>query len=264
MKLGRIIYKIVRRVKYYLPYTPPKKWVFVVGCNNSGTSVVHDLVAKLPDVASLPMEGHSCTTELIQPYKFGYKRLYSLNIDFFKEKLKYVNLIKLKKDWASYMVDRTCSIWLEKSPPNTMRISWLNKHFENAVFIGVVRNGLAVVEGIKRKADSGYNFSDYVNHWEKSNELLLSQLSEVEDSLLVKYEDVVADPSSFLNKVSFLLGNNSCEVNHSDIQVQEYPEGIKNYNEEAIGRLSENEIQVFNKRASLMMKKLGYPLLDVV
>ena len=57
----------------------PRQWVFVVGCYNSGTTLLHDVPANHPDVAHLPREGQYCTDQLLVPKDAGLARSWALD-----------------------------------------------------------------------------------------------------------------------------------------------------------------------------------------
>ena len=42
--------------KFYRP-REPKKWLFLVGCYNSGTTLLRDILNEHPEIKGLPLEG---------------------------------------------------------------------------------------------------------------------------------------------------------------------------------------------------------------
>ena len=60
--------------------------------------------------------------------------------------------VRVKKEWGMRL-NLKKSVSLEKSPPNSAKTRWLQAHFENSRFIGIIRDGYAVSEGITRKAN---------------------------------------------------------------------------------------------------------------
>jgi hypothetical protein len=105
---------------------------------------------------------------------------------------------------------------------------------------------------------------DYAKHWRLSNEILLEQLEGVKSKMLVKYEDVVASPQSFVNELCILLNVEKITIDLPSIQIHDYPSGVRDYNQEAISRLTIEDKVIFNKEASSMMDKLRYRKLDVI
>lgn len=55
----------------YREFANSRKWVFIMGCNNSGTSLLHYILGSHPDIASLPREGQFLTAVLPQPDHYG-------------------------------------------------------------------------------------------------------------------------------------------------------------------------------------------------
>ncbi|MBK9319321.1 MAG: sulfotransferase [Bacteroidetes bacterium] len=42
----------------------PEKWVFILGCYNSGTTLLHKLLATHSDIGSMPNEGQFYSSQL--------------------------------------------------------------------------------------------------------------------------------------------------------------------------------------------------------
>ena len=147
--------KLHREFKIALTSKPrDKTWVFVVGCYNSGTTLLSELLGHHPDISALPDEGQFLTDQLPQDYMLGLPRMWVNREDLFRldENGTGPDPVRLEKEWAMRL-DCTKRVLLEKSPPNTARTRWLQANFSNAHFIGITRNPYAVAEGISRKAE---------------------------------------------------------------------------------------------------------------
>ena len=139
-----------------------KTWVFLVGCYNSGTTLLAELLSQHPDISALSTEGHFITDQFVKDYDIGLPRMWVEREDLFRltEADTGPDAIRIKKEWGMRL-DLSKQVLLEKSPPNTAKVRWLQANFENAHFVAIVRNGYAVAEGITRKADPKH----LINSW---------------------------------------------------------------------------------------------------
>lgn len=147
------------------------KWLFILGCNNSGTTLLNDLLADHPEIDGMDCEGQAMKairsdgTDFPTPYPEGYilppPRLF-VNVDgepilrVWTERLAVfrhpiVNLPLLKRHILSHRTSVGGTYTMEKSPTSSVRSLWLQEHFKDAYFIAITRNGYAVCEGIRRR-----------------------------------------------------------------------------------------------------------------
>ena len=129
------------------------RWIFVVGCYNSGTTLLSKILEQHPKIAGLPDEGQFLTDHLVTPAAVGIPRLWVEKEEIFRfdpnEKRDIVQ--KIKTDWLGNITKPFAEYILEKSPPNTGRMLWLQENFPNSFFIHIVRNGYAAALGIEKK-----------------------------------------------------------------------------------------------------------------
>lgn len=254
------VYRTIRRRVLSAPQ--PDKWVFIVGCYNSGTTLLHKLLAEFPETGSMPSEGQFYTSELLLPSENGYKRLWALGKELFvmNDTDTYkANPEQLKKDWAVYYDNRKAPVLLEKSPTNAGRMLWLQKHFPNAHFICIIRNGYAVAEGINRK--TGHSFEKTAQQWSESNQIMLDDLSKVKKWHKVFYEDLVVDPKKELTEICNFIGIDSAPVKDivgKKMKIHEQSTTIENKNQRSFSSLTDEDISIINRYAVDMLKRLGY------
>jgi len=236
----------------------PKQWIFVVGCYNSGTTLLHDVIASHPAVAHLPREGQYCTDQLTIPSEVGMTRIWALQPDtFIPSKNNEPDAEKLKRQWCGLMSNPTLPVFLEKSIPNAARITWLNDHFPNAHFIALIRNGYAVSEGIRRKA--GQSVEIAAKQWKQSNRIMLDQLEQVEHKLLLKYEDITSQPAESMDKImDFLKLDGSKLVTDKKWTVHGVKSNIRNMNQRSIERLSEEDKAFIKQEAGELLDAFHY------
>lgn len=243
------------------PIHHPQKWVFIVGCYNSGTTLLHDVLASLPDVAHLPREGQYCTDQLLVPSTVGLARSWALSPERFTMDATAANapdIDRLQRQWCNLMTAPERKIYLEKSIPNAARIPWLNAVFPNASFIGIVRNGYVVAEGIRRKADRP--LAQGARQWAISNAIMLHDLNSVERSHVISYEDFTESPARVTKELLRFL---EIPADHNVLQDGEWSihgvqSNIRNMNPASLARLSTEDRKIIEGEAAELLEQLGY------
>lgn len=248
------------------PVPKGKTWLFLVGCYNSGTTLLAELLSQHPQISALPTEGHFITDQFIKDYDIGLPRMWVEREDLFRltEADTGPDVIRIKKEWGMRL-DLRKPVLLEKSPPNTAKVRWLQAHFENAHFVAIVRNGYAVAEGITRKADPKHLVNSWpvemsAWQWKRSNEILQHDAQHLKHLLWVKYEDLAADTESTLKKITDFVGINAFASFAADKSwsIHEREEQVRDMNQESIARLSRTEIARINQVAGDMIESFGY------
>jgi hypothetical protein len=250
------------------PLVKPEKWLFVVGCYNSGTELLMRLLGEHPDISSLPDEGQFLTDQFPADYELGLPRMWVLREDMFRlnETDDGPDALRLKREWLMRL-DRRRRVFLEKSPPNAARTRWLEAHFENAHFIAIVRNGYAVAEGIRRKAEprhlqEGWPLNLCARQWARSYEVLLEDAARLRRVLWVRYEDLAERPGDEVRRIlDFLELGGDIELERS-WNVHEQNSPIRNMNEKSIERLTAEEKCIVTREAESMLRHFGYDVLS--
>jgi hypothetical protein len=263
-KLSLYLRLRTRRWGYLLQKIPvPGKWVFIVGCYNSGTTLLHDLLAQHPMVGAMPNEGQFFTNQLMTGEKAGVRRLWAQKPDAFRMNAgdTSIDVAKLKKQWAYFYNDPSRPVLIEKTIANAARTRWLQQNFQPAYFICLFRNGYAVAEGIHRKEN--HPVETAIAQWKISNEILLGDMQELNRKIQISYEDLTASPEFTMQKITAFLGldNLPDSLFSQSYKIHEMHSSIRNMNEESIKRLTPSEIEIINSSASETLLKLGYPLL---
>lgn len=261
---------VLREIKIAVtPVPKPRGWLFLVGCYNSGTTLLAELLSGHPDISALPTEGHFITDQFVKDYDLGLPRMWAGREELFRltEHDQGPDPVRIKKEWGMRL-DRSKPILLEKSPPNTARVRWLQRHFAPASFVAIVRNGYAVAEGITRKADprhlrDSWPIEQSALQWRRSNEVLEEDAPHLERLMWVRYEDLVADPSAELNRIAEFVGLapfKSFDAS-ATLSIHERNDMLKDFNAESIQRLSPDQIAKVNQVAGDMLERYGYPLI---
>ena len=243
------------------PVPKPEKWCFLVGCYNSGTTLLHKILSSHESIACMPNEGQFFTDTLPLPMELGLPRLWAVKPERFelgKEDGADINVRRLKKQWGANINDLSRPVVVEKSPTNAARILWLEKHFQAAHFVGIVRNGYAVAEGIRRKA--GHSIEQCAQQWNTSNQILVRDLPRANRNLLIRYEDLTSRPTETVRQILDFLELNSERFLPLEGQwsIHEQNSSIKNMNSHSARRLSSEDIRIIRETAEPMLTHFSY------
>lgn len=263
-----------RCVTPFIKSRQPKKWVFLVGCYNSGTTLMRELLACHPRVCALPREGARLASDLPRPEDKGWTRMW----------LGCEAHMRMPEPCSSAIVERIMRHWspwwrgdgdlfLEKSITNVTRMKWLDDNFPNAYFIGITRNGYCAAEGILRRAapkgeardvvGDRYSSSMAAQQWVAANELLDRGAGQVQRYFGITYEELAVAPDVVLDRIwQFLeIERPYSELDESGISIQGHHFPIANRNSDSIGRLKPEEISEMNPVLAPMQCKLGYEVI---
>lgn len=242
----------------------PEKWVFIVGCYNSGSTLLHKILASHPKIGSMPLEGRQFTDELPLAEDFGLKRLWALQPELFyldETTGLDIDVNKIKRQWAFMYNNPKKPILIEKSIINGGRTRWLQRHFQNSYFIILMRNGYVIAEGIRRKAN--HSIEKGIIQWKNSYDILLRDMAHLKNKIYLTYENLTADPKTVLNTICDFL-----EIEHlseniltSEFKVHERENKISNFNQKSIDNLSKEDIDSINRIAGSLLQQVGYPIL---
>ena len=242
------------------------RWVFIIGCNNSGTSLLQRLLEWTGSVSTFPAEGQLFTRAMKRDRKRGYARVWS---EYLEElQLNGTDPLckapRLVHDWMINLPRPIRPVIVEKTPANAARAEWLQKVFPNACFIGLVRNGYAVSEGIRRKAkqplDSG------ARHWSAVNRLMLNTAGGLDNYLEVRYEELAEQPAATMLRICEFIGIDNAVLKglrgKGEAEVREAMTTVfgpvRNCNPETIERLSNTDISIIRDHAEEMLDFFGY------
>lgn len=160
--------------KKYDSYVYPQgtQTVFVIGCGRSGTSLLGDILSS-----------HDMTIYAYEPYYLWSaldNRLDILNLfneiepSLIFKKDDY--LVAHKEEFQRYLKHllrkHKQKTFIEKTPMNALRISWINQLVPNAKFIHVLRDGVNVCHSIAKLAHLNiYRMAGkpYLNQWWGNN-----------------------------------------------------------------------------------------------
>ena len=252
------------------PIPRPQKWVFIVGCYNSGTTLLSEVLGTHDMISALQTEGQYLTDQFASDHELGLSRMWTRREDLYRltENDKGPDVVRIKKEWGMSF-DQTKPVLLEKTPANAARTRWLQKHFENAYFIGVIRNGYAAAEGISRKAmpihmPGGWPIHLSAYQWTRSNMVIEADSKYLRHFIWVRYEDLANATGSVLESIfRFLDISGKAGVNlQRTWRIHERNQTIKNLNDESIRRLSSEDIKLISEVAGDALSHFGYDLIS--
>jgi hypothetical protein len=250
----------------------PKRWIFGVGCYNSGTSLLARILAEHPLIGGLPDEGIFFTDSLPYPEQFGWARMWircfeKVKLDPYDLPPKKIQ--RIKRQWSLYY-PQGCQNLLEKSVSNATRLLFLRAHFQPAYFIGIIRNGYAVAEGIQRRVKpwrlKNNEFKDQypielcAEQWKACEKIVSENSRKLDRFKLISYEDLTASPDRILREITdFLdLPPMPTEVLNKSWSIRERNEPVKNMNQMSFQQLSESDCDAIESVAGDTLAKYGY------
>jgi len=263
-------YPNIRRLvrKFYRP-RDPEKWLFLVGCYNSGTTILRDIIASHPNISELPFEGVKLTDAFPDLEAGGWPRMMYRNYKYW-DKIPHDAADRARADWAPWW-DKSATIFLEKSIDHSTRIDWLNKNFKNAYFLSITRNGLAVAEGIARRSkpvgnavkelgQDHYPLEMIANQWCAFDEKISQDLAGVQNKLSITYEDLMANTQNIISQVfAFLdLSAPTVIVEGNTVTVNGRAFELIDQNLMAIARLDPERREKLHSHMHSTLEKYGY------
>ena len=249
----------------------PKKWLFVVGCYNSGTTLLSDILSEHPAISALPIEGVVLTDSLPRPEKFGWNRMWSECVEQVRmlpaEGMEKI-AARIKRQWSFSFEE--ADILYEKSIANAARIPFLDAYFRPAYFVVIVRNGYAVAEGLRRRGNPkkyGHNeFGDKypiemcAKQWKVSDELVSADTADARHVLQITYEDFCERPGENLRAITDFLEIESLpdETTNKSWEIHGNTSITRNMNAEGIAKLAADDIERIREVAGPALDKYGY------
>jgi hypothetical protein len=244
----------------------PYYWLFILGVNNSGTTILSRILESHPDIRALPHEGQKLSDALPRPDDEGLGRIWGSQLERFHwtERSPKGPAVRAKFDWSRLYPNKLGAL-LEKSPPNTVRSRWIQKYFHPCRFIAIVRSPYAVCEGIRRRTEC--DIATAAKHWKEANRCMLSDMTRLDHCLLLSYEDLCSDRAEQmikrlqdylqLSKPFDMKTLGTVEAHSLDGTTK----GLQNLNDKSTASLTTTDIETINNCARHMIIKLGYSLM---
>ncbi len=251
----------------------PNRLFLIVGCYNSGTTLLNHILSQHPDVSGLTTEGVALTGEFHTPEEFGWNRLWfkcreQLEICQLKEP---PNAEIVRYDWSRHF-DGSKPFALEKSIIHGLNIDWFEEAFEHPHFIWIVRNGYTVAEGIRRRtqhkeraefaAGLSYPIEWCAEQWVVSNQVIEQKLKSVRQFYFLRYEDLMENPFLTIKSLLEWLPVESKDLELPDtftFQKETLP--LESKNVQSLQNLTADDLEKINKVAKQSLAQFGYQIL---
>ena len=245
--------------------------MFVVGCYNSGTTLLANLLESHPEIDGPAREGVELTDALRRPEIAGWPRMWSRCEDWVNmkpEEATAERAERIKRQWSHHTSD--AGIIIEKSIANMTRLEFLAEHFQPAYFIHLVRNGYAVSEGIMRRShpldwgrtEFGETYPPELSaqQWQRSYERFQEDRHKLANVLELSYEGMTERPAETLAQISDFLDIAPFDPALLDQEwsFREINSSIRNMNDKSISRLEPAEIDAIESTAGALLEQLGY------
>jgi sulfotransferase family protein len=238
------------------------RWVFVTGCNRSGKTTVANLLGQHPDVTVIP-NASSHTRALPSSDREGCPHVWTEKLERFRltECDSRRPAARLAFDWLHHApVARP--VMVVESDLHAVQMRWLQGIFPDARFIGMVRNGYAVAEGLRLK--EGYAIERCARHWRRASELMLADARVVRAFHLVRYEDFVQRPREVAVALADFAGVDAApllratelgwRLGNTDTSASR----LRDANPELIDALEVADVQAITVTAFDMLQRLEY------
>lgn len=251
----------------------PERWIFVAGCYNSGTTLLKQILGSHPAVADLPAEGVALAADLPRPEEFHWPRMWARCRDRIE--------IDPRAPEAARRAERIRRCWswwfrgdgpnmLEKSVANAARLEFLDRHFDDAHFVYVVRNGYAVAGGIREKAapeewnnpvfEGQYPIELCAEQWRVSDRAVRDASSSLDRFLQISYEELTERTVETVGRITDFLGIEPLRASTLEgmWSVGEHRAPIRNMNPRSLERLSGEDRRRIGRTAGALLDAYGY------
>jgi hypothetical protein len=236
--------------------------------------LLKSILAEHEDITQLPSRGGAYAEELEWPEQYGWTRMWhkcyeELRMEPGSEAERTAASIQRKWGMA---LGRNPGNVLVKSITDAIRIPFLNAYFRPAYFIYIVRNGYAVAEGIRRKANpadwgcckyaDGYPIDLCAAQWKESDRVVEGDRSETDRFLTITYEELAEETETTLRVVTDFLDLPPLKQGEIDQvwSVHGIRSKIKNMNPKSFASLSDWEIRKIEEVSGDTLEKYNYKM----
>ena len=250
---------------------PQQKWIFIIGCYNSGTTLLRDIMGAHPDIATLPREGVRFTSAFPDMQKGGWIRMTYANRALAEPPVENATSIyhRACKDWSPWW-NKDAPNLLEKSITHSFRMRLLESAFDSPMFVTTRRNGYCTAEGLLRRATptneaketvgDRYPMELVAKQWVFINRKIDEDSRFVANCHSLTFEHLVEEPDVVVNRVFDYLDLPPVHIRFSDgiLEVGEATFRVTKPNEQSLARLSAREVEAFRRVGGDLLNLYGY------
>lgn len=211
----RIFLRLIKAKIHFQLFSP----IFIIGSPRSGTTLLFQMLSTAPNFSNK-----------FEPEWVWKKALGTSGNDSYKDEFTFIGMMRVLNNFYS-LIDKGAPFLLVKNPKDSLRVKFLRNLFPNARFIHIIRDGRDVIASIKKGWDTPYYRTDKDYDWIhlripdykilsslpahiKGAHIWTTCLQFIENTIdpkdykhfyEIKYEDLVKDPQTEMNKLSTYL-----------------------------------------------------------
>ncbi len=223
-----------------------KNFIFLGGMHRSGTSLLHRILSNHPAISGIrdsnapEDEGQHLQTVYKPAIHHGGPGRFALDkTSHLTEVSKLItpeNRYTLAKEWMPYF-DLSKPFLIEKSPPNIVRMRFLQALFPNSRFLVILRH--PVVVALATSKWNGLSIRTQVRNCLAAYDIALNDSRKLNNVMWVRYEDIVEQGEDQLKDIFEFL---ELDYQKSDLKFekgvnQKYQERWSKERETVIGRI---------------------------
>jgi Sulfotransferase family/Glycosyl transferase family 2 len=188
-------------------------FVFVGGLHRSGTTLLarviarHDEASGFRETEAVANEGqflqsvYPIAGEFGGVGRFGFDERSHMTED--SPLATDENSQRMLEEWSTHW-DLSKRVLVEKSPPNLLKLRFLQALFPDATFVVIMRHPIAVAYASRKWAEE--SLESLMEHWLVCHEIFLDDAPLIRRLMLVRYEDFVANPQAIVAGIHERLG----------------------------------------------------------
>jgi hypothetical protein len=185
---------------------PEHRHVIVAGLHRSGTSLLTRALADHPEASTFSGTGFPEDEGQFLQRVFPVAKIYGGAGRFGFDPRSHLtetsplataeNGARLRSDWEQHW-DLSKRVLIEKSPPNLLKLRFLQEMFPEATFVVVMRHPIAVALATQKWSLTSTR--SLIRHWLSCHELFLADSRRIRRLALIRYETFVAEPGAVAN-----------------------------------------------------------------
>lgn len=189
-----------------------ERYAFIGGLHRSGTSLLHRLLSEHPDVTGFAGtgvpedEGQHLQAVYPPANDFGGagRFAFARSMHLTEADARPEHRERLVEAWAPHWGPPDV-VRLEKSPPNLLKLRYLDALFPASLLIVVVRHPVAVSLATKKWARTT-PIHRLMRHWAHAHAIAASDAAGLGNVVVVRYEDLVECPQDVVADLLARLG----------------------------------------------------------
>jgi hypothetical protein len=191
-----------------------QRFVFVAGLHRSGTTLLARLLAAHPEISGFSDTGvpadegqhlqsvYPSDHEYGRPGRFGFAP--EMHLTERSPLVSEASARTLFAEWSPHW-DLSCTLLLEKSPPNLIKTRFLQALFPGSAFVVIVRHPIPVsIPTAKWRGTRRYG--RLFEHWVRCHALFEADRKHLARVHVLTYEQLVGDPAGVLEEIFEFLG----------------------------------------------------------